>query len=66
MKTLEPYQEQVLIEQQDLNKKLINLLTFFHSSIFSQLSKIEQSRLNNQARYMSGYLAMLDERIADF
>jgi len=47
-------------EKDELSEKLAKLLAF------SGLSEAERSRLRNQARFMDGYAAVLEERIAAF
>ncbi len=64
--SLQPHQERVVAEKTELSDKLSKLLAFFQSPIFSTLSEAEQSRLRNQARFMDGYAAVLEERIAAF
>jgi hypothetical protein len=49
-----------------ITEKLAKLLAFFQTPIFAGLSEAEQSRLRNQARFMDGYAAVLEERIAAF
>lgn len=63
---MEPHQQRVLQEKQDLDEKLTKLLAFFQSEAFVGLSEAERSRLRNQARFMDGYAAVLEERIAAF
>ena len=66
MKELQPHQQRVVTEQEELAEKLAKLLAFFQTPIFAGLSEAEQSRLRNQARFMDGYAAVLEERIAAF
>jgi hypothetical protein len=61
-----PHQERVVTEKDELSEKLAKLLAFFQSETFSGLSEAERSRLRNQARFMDGYAAVLEERIAAF
>ncbi len=63
---LEPYQFRVVVENRDLEAKLVSLLQFFHTPIFEGLSEAERSRLRQQARFMDGYSAVLKERIEAF
>lgn len=63
---LQPHQQRVVEELAELSKRLTNLHIFFGTPTFSTLSEVEQSRLLNQARFMSGYKAVLAERIAAF
>ena len=61
-----PHQERVVTEKDELSEKLAKLLAFFQSPTFAGLSEAERSRLRNQARFMDGYAAVLEERIAAF
>lgn len=61
-----PYQERVVAEKSELDEKLTKLLCFFQSPDFIALSEAERSRLRNQARFMDGYAAVLEERISAF
>lgn len=64
--SLVPHQERVVTEKNELAERLGKLLSFFQSPLFAGLSEAEQSRLRNQARFMNGYLAVLEDRIAAF
>lgn len=66
MSTLQPHQQRVVDEKNELSDKLSKLYAFFQGPIFPTLSEAEQSRLRNQARFMDGYAAVLEERIAAF
>jgi len=61
-----PHQQRVVGEKQELSERLAKLLAFFQTDTFSTLSEAERSRLRNQARFMDGYAAVLEERIAAF
>lgn len=63
---LKPYQQRVVTEKAELNERLAKLLAFFQTENFAVLSEAERSRLRNQARFMDGYAAVLEERIAAF
>jgi hypothetical protein len=63
---MQPHQQRVVSEKQELDERLGKLLAFFQSPIFTGLAEAEQSRLRNQARFMDGYSAVLGERIAAF
>lgn len=63
---LQPHQQRVVTENAELREKLGKLLTFFQSPTFENLPEAERSRLRNQARFMDGYAAVLEERIAAF
>ena len=66
MTQLAPHQQRVVDEKTELAERLGKLLAFFQSPIFAGLDPAEQSRLRNQARFMDGYAAVLEERIAAF
>lgn len=63
---LQPHQQRVVDEKNELSEKLGKLLAFFQTPTFAGLSEAERSRLRNQARFMDGYAAVLEERIAAF
>lgn len=63
---MQAHQERVVAEKQELSDRLSKLLAFFQGPIFPTLSEAERSRLRNQARFMDGYAAVLEERIAAF
>ena len=63
---MHPHQQRVVDEHRDLTEKLNKLRAFFSTPIFSALSEAEKSRLRQQARFMDGYAAVLDERIVAF
>ena len=66
MSALQPHQQRVKDETQELSNRLSKLYAFFQGPVFPTLSEAERSRLRNQARFMDGYLAVLDERVAAF
>ena len=66
MTTLAPHQQRVVDEKTELSDRLSKLLNFFHTPIFASLDAAEKTRLRNQARFMDGYAAVLEERIAAF
>lgn len=61
-----PHQQRVVDEKDEVSDRLAKLLAFFHGPIFPALDEAEHSRLRNQARFMDGYAAVLEERIAAF
>ena len=63
---LPPHQQRVAEEKYELDLKLGKLMAFFQTEIFSSLPEAERSRLRNQARFMDGYSAVLEERIEAF
>lgn len=62
----QPHQQRVVAEKQEVSERLGKLLAFFQSTTFSTLSEAEQSRMRNQARFMDGYAACLEDRIKAF
>lgn len=60
------YQLRVVDEKRELDEKLTKLLSFFQTPMFDNLNEAERSRLRNQARFMDGYAAVLQERITAF
>lgn len=63
---LQPHQQRVVAEKAELDEKLVKLLSFFQMPMFKTLPEAERSRLRNQARFMDGYAAVLEERIEAF
>ena len=61
-----PHQQRVVTEKADLDERLGRLFAFFQTQTFEALPEAERSRLRNQARFMDGYSAVLQERIAAF
>lgn len=60
------FQGRVVAEKNEVKERLANLLAFLQSQTFAGLPEAERSRLRNQARFMDGYVAILEERIAAF
>ena len=60
------HQERVVEEKDDLEGKIKRLTDFFDTEIFEGLDGDEQFRMRTQARFMAGYLATLEARIAHF
>ena len=63
---LQPHQQRVVTEKAGLDERLGRLLAFFQTQTFEALPEAERSRLRNQARFMDGYSAALEERIEAF
>lgn len=61
-----PHQERVVEEKKQVSERLSSLLNFFQTSLFASLDEAEQMRLRNQARFMDGYAAVLEDRIRAF
>lgn len=64
--SLQPHQQRVVDEKNEVSDRLSRLYAFFQGPIFPTLSEAERSRLRNQARFMDGYAAVLEERIQAF
>lgn len=64
--TMPPHQQRVLAEKAELDGRAGKLAAFFDSQIFSRLDCAERDRLRKQHELMSGYSAVLGERIAAF
>jgi hypothetical protein len=63
---MKPHQERVIREREELAEKTEKLRAFIRGQVFPTLRVKEQAWLNAQHGFMSLYLAILDERIADF
>ena len=63
---MQPHQERVVIEKNQVSERLHALLVFFEGPIFRTLPEAEQTRMRNQARFMDGYVACLEDRIRAF
>lgn len=63
---MQPHQERVVTERDELQDKLTKLVAFYDSKIFAGLDDGEQSRLTRQRAFMEGYCKVLNERIAAF
>lgn len=65
---MEPHQQRVVTERDELNEKLAKLTTFITgpSPIYVGLPDAEKLRLSRQLTYMTEYSNVLDERIADW
>jgi hypothetical protein len=63
---LQPHEQRVLDERDDLQGKVDRLLLFTDTSIFRGLDSTDQLLLRHQLDYMRGYLGMLERRIERF
>jgi hypothetical protein len=64
---MQPHEERVVTEKNDLANKLTKLREFISSSlIFKDLPIDEQARLKTQEFHMSMYWRVLMDRIAEF
>ena len=64
---MEPYQQRVVEEREELGKKLVALVTFIVSSAtFGILPEVEQMLMRRQAYLMNEYHEVLTKRIEHF
>ena len=64
---MEPHQQRVVDEANELEDKLTKLSAFIESSpVFAGLDSMQQDLLKAQAGVMSAYLQILKLRIASF
>jgi hypothetical protein len=63
---MQPYQQRVIEEREQLSVKYNALDTFVNGQVFLNLPGDEQDRLLRQRKIMGEYLEILDERIAAF
>ena len=63
---LQPHEERVVKELDDLQEKLQALTNFISTEMFKQIPKIDQSLLKSQLRAMKDYSAILTARITLF
>lgn len=60
---LKPHQQRVIAERDEVSQRLGALYAFFQSDTFQGLLPVDQALLRNQARFMDGYVACLEDRI---
>ena len=63
---MQPHQERVVAEKDELDSKLKKLDMFIHGDVYSGLDEAERLRLMRQYRHMKDYSNVLGERIAEF
>jgi len=63
---MQPHQQRVVDEKQELDTKLDKLTVFLKGDLFESLPDDEQDRLAKQLGIMSEYSNILAERIAHF
>ena len=63
---LQPHQQRVVDEFNELDTKLNALWKFMETPLFDSLSKSERRLLFRQSDYMYGYLNTLEVRINNF
>ena len=60
------YQQRLMDEKLELDKKLTKLISFFDSQWFFTLPEAEKNRMEMQSYMMKEYSSILNERIKDF
>jgi hypothetical protein len=63
---MQPHQERVVTEKQELDTKLEKLSAFIETETFQGLPSDEKDRLQRQHMHMDHYSTVLGERIAAF
>ena len=63
---MQPHQQRVVTEKDELADKLTKLNAFIGTEIYNSLPSDEKIRLARQACIMKDYLYILNERIAAF
>ena len=63
---MEPHQERVVTEKEELDVKIDKLDIFRAGEIFPTLPEAEQDRLNMQLSHMRAYSGVLADRITAF
>lgn len=63
---MQPHQERVVTEHNDLQDKITKLESFFNTKIHGALDSQEQARLHKQFNVMKQYSDILKQRIAAF
>ena len=65
-KELQPHQQRVVDEKNELDEKRSKLAAFADTEIFNGLPKEEKDRLEHQGFHMGAYSEILGARIAAF
>lgn len=63
---MQPYQQRVVEEHDELAEKVSRLTAFVNSDKFIRVDSREQSRLMEQLGVMTQYMGILEERIGAF
>jgi hypothetical protein len=63
---MQPHQQRVVTERDELAEKLTKLNAFTGTAVFTGLPEAEQFRLTRQAGIMKDYLDILNDRINAF
>jgi len=66
MKMLEPHQQRVVTEKEELDEKISKLSAFLETDMFSKLKHKDAELLSKQIIIMSKYSTILKERIDEF
>ena len=61
-----PYQQRILDEETELNKKLVSLVMFRQTNNYAILPETEKQLLTQQCVLMAEYSAILKARISNF
>lgn len=65
-KALQPHEQRVVEERNDLIEKVTKLHAFFKTEMFNSLKKKDQDLLDEQSRVMMNYADILLKRIERF
>lgn len=60
---LEAWQERVIEEKAELDRKIADLDNFVNGELFPRLGEVAKSHLRSQRYYMRGYSEILNQRI---
>ena len=63
---MQPYQQRVVEEKEQLNERIDKLYAFTSSPAFRRIPEDERNRMIRQLRAMGAYSAILHERIEAF
>lgn len=66
MQELQPFQQRVVTERDELKAKMDALNSFLVGDLFKNLDDDNKELLKEQLHYMEQYLSVLDERISLF
>ena len=63
---MKDYQQRVIEEKKQLDKKIEKLRTFLNTETFAELDLAERGRMHSQFNVMTNYSSILGERIDAF
>jgi hypothetical protein len=63
---MKQYQQRVIRERHELNKKIHNLVEFMDTDTYDEIDRAEQKRLLKQLEIMTRYSNVLSDRIEAF